>query len=112
MSISHASIFMLGVIISSLAQILLKKSAMGKHDSQIKEYLNSKVILGYFLIFSGTVLAIIAYQEIEFKYGTMMHSTGVIFVLIFEMMFLKIKPTRHRIIGVLIIVAGVGVFIS
>ena len=41
----YAGILVLGVFISSISQILLKKSANKKHGSFIKEYMNPIVIV-------------------------------------------------------------------
>ena len=43
----YSGIYILGVIISALAQILLKKSASVERKSKIKEYLNFKTIFAY-----------------------------------------------------------------
>lgn len=44
-----SGIYILGVIISALAQILLKKSADIERESKIKEYLNFKTIFAYMI---------------------------------------------------------------
>ena len=50
-SISYALIVLLGVFISAISQVMLKKSAVKKYDSRIKEYLNPLVIFAYFIFF-------------------------------------------------------------
>ena len=41
----YALISLLGVFLSSVSQVMLKKAAMRKYDSVLKEYLNPLVIL-------------------------------------------------------------------
>ena len=43
----YSSIYLLGVIVSAFAQILLKKSANIERENKIKEYLNFKTIFAY-----------------------------------------------------------------
>ena len=42
-------IFIFGVFISSISQIILKKSAQKKYENKIKEYLNPRVIFAYMI---------------------------------------------------------------
>ena len=50
----YSSVLILGVFISNISQIILKKSADKKHGSVIKEYLNPYVIGAYFIFFLAT----------------------------------------------------------
>ena len=45
-------IFLCSVLIASISQILLKKSANKQCDSKFKEYLNAPVIIAYFMFFA------------------------------------------------------------
>lgn len=48
---SYYLLGILSVVIASFSQVLLKKGAMNKYDSFIKEYLNFWVITGYLMMF-------------------------------------------------------------
>ena len=48
------------VLLSSVSQMLLKKSAGKEHKSVIFEYLNPWVISGYFLLAASTICVIFA----------------------------------------------------
>ena len=50
----YTMIYIVGIIISSIAQILLKKSADTKKENIIKEYLNVKTIVAYLIFFGAT----------------------------------------------------------
>lgn len=54
-------VFLVSVLISSISQIILKKSAARKYDSLIKEYLNVRVIGAYAMFFLSTLLTMYAY---------------------------------------------------
>ena len=86
-----AGIYLFSVFISSVSQVLLKKSAESKHKNALAEYLNPRVIVAYVPVSLGTVL----------------ESTGYIFVTILGVVFLKEQVSRRKLIGLGIILAGV-----
>lgn len=98
------------VFVASIAQVLLKKSANKKHDSIIKEYLNPYVIIGYGLIFSCTLLSVLAYKGLPLKYGSIIESLGYVLIMIFGKLFFNEKITINKLIGNILIVIGVIVF--
>ena len=49
-------VFLVSVFISSVSQILLKKSADKTYDSKIKEYLNPLVIAAYGMFFCSMLI--------------------------------------------------------
>ena len=110
MAYKYVLIFLLSVFIASFSQILLKKSANRNHNSRIREYLNKFVVIAYFIFFISTILTIIAYKGIELKCGTVIESTGYIFILIMGRIFLDEKITKNKILGVLIIILGIFIF--
>ena len=56
----YSLIYVVGVFVASMAQIVLKKSAKKEHTNLIKEYLNLNVILGYGMLFGSTFITIYA----------------------------------------------------
>ena len=68
----YACFFLLGVLISAISQVLLKKSAMKNHDSTAGEYFNPFVILAYVLFAGATLLSVIAYQRIPLSMGAVL----------------------------------------
>lgn len=106
----YVMIFIVSVLIASSAQIILKSSADKKHDSFLKEYLNLKVIIGYGMMFFSTILTILAYRKLEYKYGSIIESLGYIFMLLLSKMFLNEKITKSKVIGNIIIVFGIIIF--
>ena len=103
-------IMLLSVTIASFSQILLKKSAMKKYSSFIKEYLNPYVIVGYGMLFGSMVLTIIAYSGVEFKIVPVMESVGYIIVMILSLLFFQEKITKKKAIGTMLILLGVIIF--
>ena len=95
---------------SAVSQILLKQSATQEHESILKEYLNWRVITAY-LIFGAVLLVnTYAYTQVELKYGPVLDTFTYVFVLILSWLVLKEKITRGKLIGNLLIVAGVLIY--
>ncbi len=103
-------IYLLGVLISSASQILLKKSADKKYSSKIKEYLNLNVIISYTIFFIATLITIFAFKKVPASMGPILGATGYIFVAIFSWIFLKEKISKMKMLGLGIIVAGILIY--
>lgn len=108
--IKYISIAILSGIMSSFSQILLKKSTEIRHDSKIKEYLNSYIIIGYGLTFLCMVLMVLAYKGLSYKYGAALESLAYLYVMILSRILLNEKITVKKLLGNIIIVIGVAVF--
>ena len=97
--------------VASFAQVLLKKSAMEPHDNVIREYLNVKVICGYGLMFVGMFLTIFAYSRgVQYKNGPIMESIGNIWVVILSFLFFREPITKGKVLGNVLIFAGIVIF--
>lgn len=108
--ILYIIIFITSVFISSISQILLKKSANSSYSSRLKEYVNFKVIIAYAMFFASTLLTIVAYRVIPLSLGPILESTGYIFVSILGMLFLNEKIKVKKLIGMIIIILGIILF--
>lgn len=102
----------LSVMVASVSQILLKKSAMKEYSSVIREYLNILVILGYGMMMCSMVLTVIAYSGMEFKNGPIIESLGNVIVLILSYFVFKEKISIRKIVGIACIILGIIVFYS
>ncbi len=103
-------IMLCGVVIAAFSQILLKTSANIEHDGFWKQYLNWRVILGYGMLFASMLLAVWAYTGMDYKYGPAIESVGLVMVAVLSCIILKEKMTKRKIIGNVLIVAGLIVF--
>lgn len=110
MNVSSYVLMGIGVFIASAAQILLKKSARIKRERVLQEYMNRLVIGGYAILIVSMCIAIIAYREVPLKYGAIIESLGYVFVMVLSALFLKERITGKKLIGNLLIIAGVVVF--
>ena len=105
-----SGIYILGVIISAFAQILLKKSADVERESKLKEYLNFKTIFAYGIFFGATLCSVFAYKYLPLSYGPILGTLEYIFVAVLSYIFLKEKIKKKKLIGLLIVLAGVFIY--
>lgn len=103
-------IYILGVIISAIAQILLKKSANIERENKIKEYLNTKTIIAYIIFFSATLCTVFAYKYVPLSMGPILETTEYVFIAIFSYYLLKEKISKRKLIGLITIIIGILVF--
>ena len=108
--LKYIFIFLFSVLISSIAQIILKKSAGKKYDSVIKEYLNIRVIGAYSIFFLSTLLTMYAYKGVPLTLGTLLEAAGYIYIPILSFFILKEKITPRMVIGSLFIICGIIVY--
>lgn len=103
----YICISLLGVFISSVSQILLKKSAQQQHKSYLYEYLNLKVISAYVIFFVSTFLAIYAYKVVPLSMGPILEATSYIYITFFAIVIFKEKINLRKIISLALIVSGI-----
>lgn len=105
-----SGIYILGVIISAFAQILLKKSADVERENKLKEYLNLKTIFAYGIFLGATLCSVFAYKYVPLSMGPILETTEYIFVAILSYYFLKEKISKKKLIGLITIVLGILIF--
>lgn len=103
-------IFVVGVFISSISQIILKKSAEKEYPSKIREYLNVRVIFAYIIFFGATLCSILAYTKIPLSLGPILESSGYFFVAVLSYIFLKEKISKQKMLGLSTIIIGIIIF--
>ena len=109
-TLPYIGIGALGVFVSSIAQVMLKFEALKAHDSLIKEYLNPLVIGAYVLMLVSTLMLIISFKMIPLSMGPVLETTSYIYVTIFGVVIFKEKLSRAKIVALLVILAGIGVY--
>ena len=100
----------LAVFVSASSQMLLKKAASIKYDSVVREYLNPWVISGYALMIISTLCVIFAYRGVAYKNGAIIESLGYLLIMFLSRIIFGEKITKKKLIGNMIILAGVLVF--
>ena len=91
-------VFLGSVLISSISQIMLKKSADKTYETTLREYLNPLVIMMY------------CYKYVDVSAGPILESAGYIFVAVLGYIFLRERFSLKKIIGMAVIIAGIALF--
>lgn len=103
--------FLVSVFVSSVSQIILKKSAEKEYKDIIHEYMNVRVIGAYSMFVISTLLTMYAYKGVPLTLGTLLEAVGYIYIPILSYIFLKEKITVNKVIGSIFIVAGIIVYV-
>ena len=106
----YSGVLLVGVLVSSVSQVMLKKSALQEHKSPLQEYLNPLVIVAYVLFVGTTFLSILAYRGIPLSMGPILEATSSIYVAIFGVVIFKEKLGKKKIFALALIVAGICVY--
>lgn len=107
---AYALLNLFGVFISSVSQVLLKKSANKTYDSAIKEYLNPLVIFAYTMFVASTLLSVFAYKGIPLSMGPILDATGYIYVTIFGVTIFKERLTKKKALALALIIGGIVIY--
>lgn len=110
MIVAYAGIYLLGVLISAISQVLLKKAAMRKYDSPLKEYLNPFVIIAYAMFFGATLMTILAYKVVPLSMGAILEATSYIYITIFGVTIFKEKIGKEKAFALALIIGGIIVY--
>lgn len=108
--LSYAGLLLLGVFLSAISQVMLKKAALRQYSSKLREYLNPLVIVAYTIFVGTTFLSIYAYKGIPLSMGPVLEATSYIYVTIFGVTIFKEKLNRRKLIGLALIVLGIIVY--
>lgn len=106
----YAGVLLLGVFISAVSQVILKKAAMKKYDSPLREYLNPAVIFAYALFVGTTFLSIIAYRGIPLSLGPVLEATSYLYVTFFGVTIFKEKVTKQKAVALALILLGILIY--
>ena len=108
--IVYSGILLLGVFISSVSQVILKKESMKKHDSITEDYLNINVILAYVLFIGTTFLSILALKVVPLSMWPILEATSYIWITIFGVIIFKEVVTKRRLLALILIISGIILF--
>ena len=99
------------VFISAVSQILLKKSALESHSSWIREYLNVKVVLAYFLFFCAVFIDLLALRYVPVSFVPVIETSSYIFVIFFSRFIFKEKISLRQYLAIMLILTGITIYV-
>ena len=106
----YALVLLLGVFISAIAQVILKKAASKHYGSFVKEYLNVPVISAYLIFVLSTFMSIFAYKEVPLSLGPVLEATSYIYVTIFGVKIFGEKVGKRKLIALFLIIGGIIIY--
>ena len=106
----YALIFLGGVFLSAVSQVMLKKAAMREYESPIKEYLNPLVISAYALFVVCTLITVLSYAGIPMSLGPVLEATSYVYVTFFGVKIFHEHVGKEKIAAIGLILVGIGVF--
>ncbi len=109
-TILYACILLLGVFISAVSQVILKKAAVKQHGSFLKEYLNAPVIIAYVMFVGTTLLCVLAYRVIPLSMGPILEATSYIYVTIFGVLIFHERLNKKKVLALVLIIGGIAIY--
>ena len=109
-TIKYSCILLLGVFLSAISQVMLKKAAMKTYDSRIKEYLNPLVIIAYSIFVLTTFMSIFAYKGIPLSMGPILEATSYLYVTFFGVKIFKEKMNKKKWLALGCILTGILIY--
>lgn len=106
----YSNIMLFSVFISSVSQIILKKSTLKVYENTLEEYINPYVITAYIIFFISTFITIYALKYVPLSLAPIIESTGYIFILILSKLFLNEKINKRKMFGMSLILIGIFIF--
>ena len=103
----YACALLLGVFISAVSQVMLKKAALKHYDNVLQQYMNPLVIFAYILFVGTTLLAILAYRKIPLSMGPVLEATSYIYVTFFGVKIFGEKLNSKKVLALVLIIAGI-----
>ena len=99
-----------GTFFTAISQVLLKQSANKKYSNPLLEYLNWLVIVAYGIFFGVLLLNTWCYTKVDMRFGPVIDTAAYVFVLIFSRVILNEKITKGKLVGNLLIIAGILIY--
>ncbi len=103
-------IYISGVFIASISQIMLKISAKKSYPSRLREYLNPLVIVAYAIFFGCTLITLYALKVVPLSMSPVLEACGYLFVAVLSRLILKERISRKKALGLGVIIAGVLIY--
>ena len=108
--LAFAALNLLGVLVSAVSQVMLKKSATREHGSVVGEYLNPLVIFAYVLFVGATLLSVLSYRGIPLSMGPILEATGYLYVTIFGVTIFHERMNRRKLFALALIICGIVIY--
>ena len=109
---SGVLIYLMTPFLSAVSQIILKKAADNPRYTQARTYLNAPVIAAYAIFFCCMLLIIVALLTVDLTLSGILEASGYLYVMVLSWAVLKEKISRRKLLGNVLIVAGIALSVA
>jgi drug/metabolite transporter (DMT)-like permease len=107
----NATIFVVGVILAAVGQVLMKKGAVrGTRGGIVYSFLDVYTLAGYTLMFTSTITSTVALKVLPLKLTVALLPLGYLIVVLLSVTLLGERLRRTQVLGLAIIVVGIFLF--
>jgi len=103
----YSIVMLVGVFVSAISQVLLKKSALKSYKDTLHEYLNPLVIVAYILFFISTLIGVYAYKVVPLSLGPVLEATSYIYITFFSVKIFGERLNKRKIFSLILILSGI-----
>lgn len=100
-------LYLLGVFLAAVGQLLLKASANLPHKHVWAEYLNRFVLGGYGLMLLSSLLTVFAYRGIALSVAPLLSASSYLFIGLFGVLLFHERLSLKKQIGYGLIIFGI-----
>ncbi len=104
---SSILIYLITPLIAAASQLMLKKAADDPRFTGLRFYVNPLVIAAYALFFGCMVANVFALRTLDLTVASVLEASGFLYVMVLGALFLKEKITVRKLLGNVLIVAGI-----
>jgi drug/metabolite transporter (DMT)-like permease len=107
----HLLIFLVGVVLAAVGQVLMKMGAMRTRSGRIlASFLDPYTVAGYVLMFMSTITSTIALKVLPLKLTVSLLPLGYVIVVLLSLFVLGERMRRNQFWGMVIILVGIILF--
>ena len=103
----YLGIMLIGALISSFSQLILKSAALKEYSNFLSQYLNFRVLTAYFMLLGATVASLIAFRIVPLGYAPVSDAAAQVFTVSLSALILKERLTPKKIAGLAAVVTGI-----
>lgn len=100
-------LYLLAVLIASIAQVFLKYAVLQHYSRCWEKYFNLYVLGAYGLFCCSSLMTIWAYRELPLSTGAILDVTGYLYITLFGRFFFGECVTGKKILGLGLIMGGI-----
>lgn len=100
-------VFLSGVLVSSVSQVLLKKSTQRNGTEGLRAYLNPLSFFAYSLLAAAAAASFVCLRYIPLSRAPVLDAAGYVFVAVLSRLFFCERIAARKAAGLALILAGI-----